>query len=134
MAATMFALDEVDLDTYQKGANPPFDYWEDDHTALVHVLWAARRQDVLGAMHINNCDEIASRIMRSRWHVTVRAEGVLPEGSNGGAHSSLGALTDALQALAADGILPADADLRNLARRIWRSRWLAAARASGPYT
>lgn len=34
----------VDLDTFQRGTEGPFEYWESDHASLVHVLWDARRR------------------------------------------------------------------------------------------
>lgn len=55
---------DVDVDTYKKGVEPPFEYWERDHTALVHVLWGAKHE---GLTLKDNADEIATRILRSRW-------------------------------------------------------------------
>lgn len=52
-----------DLDTQQKGTDGPFEPWEGDHTALVHVLWAAQRA---GLTLAGDADEIASMILRSR--------------------------------------------------------------------
>lgn len=58
-----------DNDTAQRGLEPPFDYWESDHTGLVHVLWAAERQGlVLG----EDDDEIARLILRSRWFAATK--------------------------------------------------------------
>lgn len=54
-----------DRDTETRGTAGPFDHWEHDHTSLVHVLWAARR---FGFTAEENADEIASMILRSRWH------------------------------------------------------------------
>lgn len=42
----------------------PFDPWDSDHTALVHVLWGAKHK---GLTIKENADEIATVIMRSRW-------------------------------------------------------------------
>ncbi|QVJ03090.1 hypothetical protein KGD82_13730 [Nocardiopsis eucommiae] len=53
-----------DNDTFQYGTQPPFDPWESDHTALVHVLWSARHQ---GLTLADNTDEIAHLILGSRW-------------------------------------------------------------------
>ncbi len=53
-----------DNDTFQYGTKPPFQYWEHDHTALVHVLWSARHQ---GLNLKDNADEIAEMILCSRW-------------------------------------------------------------------
>ena len=53
-----------DPDTLQDGTSPPFDWWESDHTALVHVLWSARNQ---GLNLKDNADKIAEMILRSRW-------------------------------------------------------------------
>ena len=54
----------LDNDTIQYGTNPPFKDWEDDHTALVHVLWAAKRR---GLSLETDFDDIASMIIHSRW-------------------------------------------------------------------
>lgn len=53
-----------DNDTLRKGAEPPFEPWEGDHTALVHVLWAAKHD---GLTLADDCDEIASMVLRSRF-------------------------------------------------------------------
>lgn len=37
----------VDLDTAQDGTAPPFQPWEHDHTALVHVLWSAKHDALI---------------------------------------------------------------------------------------
>jgi hypothetical protein len=42
--------------------------YDSDHTALVHVLWAAERDGVT----IRQADELASRIIRSKWMRAVR--------------------------------------------------------------
>jgi hypothetical protein len=128
--ASLFTPAEVDLDTYQKGVEPPFQYWEDDHTALVHVLWSVRRNGVMPASE--DADAIATRIARSDWHSAVRAEGVLADGATGNAATSQAALRDVLQSLQDDSTLSGDVNVSDLATRIWRSRWLAAARHSGP--
>lgn len=54
----------VDNDTAEYGTSGPFEPWESDHTALVHVLWAARRR---GLSLEDDADQIASMILRSRW-------------------------------------------------------------------
>lgn len=46
--------------------------WDSDHTALVHVLWAAAREGVT----IKDADELASRIMASDWMRAVRVHAV----------------------------------------------------------
>lgn len=43
----------------------PIQPWDSDHTALVHVLWAA---GIKGA----EADELASKIMQSKWMKAVR--------------------------------------------------------------
>lgn len=42
--------------------------WDSDHTALVHVLWEARRKGI----GVEDADELASLIMRSKWMKAVR--------------------------------------------------------------
>lgn len=42
--------------------------YDSDHTALVHVLWAAERDGVT----IKDADELASRIMESKWMRAVK--------------------------------------------------------------
>lgn len=42
------------------GTEPPYRSWEDDHTALVHVLWDC-------GLHGEQADSIAGEILRSRW-------------------------------------------------------------------
>jgi hypothetical protein len=42
--------------------------WDSDHTALVHVLWAAKRQGVT----ISDADDLAQHIMCSKWMKAVR--------------------------------------------------------------
>lgn len=54
----------IDVDTFQEGTEPPFEYWESDHTALVHVLWSAKNQ---GLTLKSDYDEIAHMILNSRW-------------------------------------------------------------------
>lgn len=46
----------------------PIQPYDSDHTALVHVLWAIRRE----GLTLEDFDEVASRIMRSRWMRAVR--------------------------------------------------------------
>ena len=50
----------------------PIQPYDSDHTALVHVLWDARRDGVT----IEDADELASRIMRSRWMQAVQVHAV----------------------------------------------------------
>jgi hypothetical protein len=54
----------ADLDTRQLGTDGPFAVWESDHTALVHVLWQAKRN---GLTLEADADEIARLITTSRW-------------------------------------------------------------------
>lgn len=54
----------LDNDTQQKGTDGPFEPWEGDHTALVHVLWAAKHA---GLTLENDFDAIATMILRSRF-------------------------------------------------------------------
>lgn len=53
----------VDLGTFQRGTEGPFEHWESDHASLVHVLWDARRR---GLSLENDADEIAGMILKSR--------------------------------------------------------------------
>lgn len=39
--------EHLDLDTAEKGTAPPFEPWEGDHTALVHVLWSAEHDGLI---------------------------------------------------------------------------------------
>lgn len=64
------AESRLDPDTLTKGTSGPFDYWESDHTALVHVLWNARH---LGLSLEDNDSEIAALILHSRWAAAYRA-------------------------------------------------------------
>lgn len=52
-----------DLDTLTKGTADPFEPWESDHTALVHVLWSADHE----GLTIKDADQVASMILNSRW-------------------------------------------------------------------
>jgi len=54
----------IDTDTLANGVEGPFETWEGDHTALVHVLWAAKHA---GLTLQSDCDEIASMVMHSRF-------------------------------------------------------------------
>lgn len=54
----------LDNDTNEYGTTGPFKDFESDHTALVHVLWAAQRR---GLNLDDDADAIANMIMRSRW-------------------------------------------------------------------
>jgi hypothetical protein len=42
--------------------------YDSDHTALVHVLWAAKHEGIT----ISDADELAAHIMRSKWTKAVR--------------------------------------------------------------
>lgn len=66
----------LDNDTRAKGTEGPFDYWEHDHTGLVHVLWNVRR---LGLTVEDNADEIATLILHSRWAAAYRANSASEE-------------------------------------------------------
>jgi hypothetical protein len=61
---------QLDVDTLTKGVKGPFEPWESDHTALVHVLWAAKRS----GLSLDDADEIASRILQSRWAAAYRTQ------------------------------------------------------------
>lgn len=60
-----------DLDTEMNGVEGPYEHWEGDHTALVHVLWSAKND---GLTLERDADEIASMILRSRWRAADLAE------------------------------------------------------------
>lgn len=45
--------------------------WDSDHTALVHVLWAAKRNGL--TLDSADAAELASFIMRSKWLRAVKA-------------------------------------------------------------
>lgn len=60
----------TDAGTLTKGTDGPFESWESDHTALVHVLWAAK----WSGLSLDDADEIASRILQSRWAAAYRAQ------------------------------------------------------------
>lgn len=63
----------IDNDTWQYGGTAgPFKPWEHDHTALVHVLWAAKHE---GWTLQDDCDKIAGLILRSRWLAAQIARG-----------------------------------------------------------
>ena len=55
---------KLDNDTLQKGIEGPYEAWEGDHTALVHVLWAAKHD---GLTLEKDFDTIASMILHSRF-------------------------------------------------------------------
>lgn len=48
----------------------PFEPYESDHTALVHVLWNAKHR----GMTLDDADEVAELIGRSRWFAAVEAD------------------------------------------------------------
>ncbi len=54
---------DLDLDTIQKGIAAPFEVWEGDHTAFVHIVWHAKSR---GWTLRDNDAKIASAILRSR--------------------------------------------------------------------
>ena len=58
-----------DVDTMTKGTAGPFEAWEGDHTALVHVLWAAKRS----GLSLDDADAVAELILQSRWAAAYRA-------------------------------------------------------------
>lgn len=60
----------LDLDTFERGTEPPFDPWEDDHTGLVHVLWSAQSDGLIA--RDADCARLATMIMRSRWLAATR--------------------------------------------------------------
>ncbi|AEJ94162.1 hypothetical protein THIBAULT_46 [Mycobacterium phage Thibault] len=62
-------MKNADVDTLTKGVSGPFEPWEGDHTALVHVLWAARR----AGLSLDDADEVAERILCSRWAAAYRS-------------------------------------------------------------
>lgn len=39
--------EHLDLDTVERGTDGPFENWEGDHTALVHVLWSAKHDGLI---------------------------------------------------------------------------------------
>lgn len=57
-------MSTLDLDTSTEGTGGPFEAWEGDHTALVHVLWAAKRE---GLTLEKDADAIASMVLNSRF-------------------------------------------------------------------
>lgn len=72
----------LDPDTCFKGLDGPFDYWEDDFTALVHVLWSAKHQ---GLTLQGDADEVARTILHSRWLAASKARAAAQEGSGSAA-------------------------------------------------
>lgn len=74
---------DTDTDTAFKGLDAPFDYWEDDHTALVHVLWSAKHQ---GLTLQGDADEVARMILRSRWLAAAKARAVAEDRHDSDAH------------------------------------------------
>lgn len=70
-ALARLAEDEtLDLDTRTRGHDAPYEVWEGDHTAFVHVLWSAKRRDLTVE---DNADEIATMLLRSRALTTQKA-------------------------------------------------------------
>jgi hypothetical protein len=60
------SVQNTDTDTAFKGRKGPYEPWEGDHTALVHVLWSARNAG-LDLDSGEDVDKIASMILHSRW-------------------------------------------------------------------
>lgn len=52
----------------------PIQPYDSDHTALVHVLWAAQRE----GLTLEKADDLAERIMTSRWMKAVRLHASQP--------------------------------------------------------
>ena len=61
----------LDNDTVEFGTEGPYETWDLDHTALVHVLWNAKHR---GLTLAKDFDKIASLIMHSRWLAAQRAD------------------------------------------------------------
>lgn len=72
----------IDPDSYFKGLDGPFDYWEDDFTALVHVLWSAEHH---GLTLQGDAEEVARTILRSRWLAASKARAAAQEDSGSAA-------------------------------------------------
>lgn len=65
------ALDAgLDVDTVQFGTDGPFESWEGDSTALVHVLWDARHKNLTLK---DDAATIADMIVGSRFLAAARA-------------------------------------------------------------
>ena len=92
---------------------PPFRWYDDDSTALCHVLWSS---GVKGT----DADRLAEKLMRSPWYAATRHPDLDGPGQE---------IAGALRAGGAGG--PAAVD--RIAGNIERSRWLAATvhRAAG---
>jgi hypothetical protein len=142
--------DTLDLDTNQYGTVGPFEPWEHDHTALVHVLWHLQRSRL--TLTEPDLSDVADRIMRSRWFAAALADGTVysadsllrynpdvdPDTRESG-HAApwqrwegeKPALVRVLRYAARQGLtLDAGRSADSLASMIGRSRWLAAARAT----
>jgi hypothetical protein len=63
---------QLDHDTETKGVDGPFERWESDHTALVHVLWSLKSHGLITA---EDPDTVATQIMSSRWFAAARDRG-----------------------------------------------------------
>jgi hypothetical protein len=121
----------LDADTLDKGTDGPFQDWEGDHTALVHVLWHAKwdRLDLL-----DEAEVLADRIVRSRWLAAARAEDEINAELTAGRgpfapeDASLTALAEVLRDCARERLNLAD-DFDAIASRIMRSRWMLAIRS-----
>jgi hypothetical protein len=122
----------LDVDTLQKGTEGPFEDWEGDHTALVHILWHARWD---GLDLAADAEVLADRIMRSRWIAAARAERPQPWfgddlGPFTAEDSGLTVLAGVLGEAASKG-LSVSGDYDAVASHIMRSRWMSAVRAEG---
>jgi hypothetical protein len=51
------------IDQHRLVVDDPIQPYDSDHTALVHVLWAAER----GGLTVSDSDALAAHIMRSKW-------------------------------------------------------------------
>lgn len=123
----------LDVDTVQFGTEGPFETWEGDHTAMVHVLWHARHE---GLDLASDADRIATLIEQSRCMAAVRhfaatgapvVRGFATQGDGlTGTHDELVAVLEA--AAATGGDLTGDAD--RTGELVRTSGWFAAVQAS----
>ena len=122
----------LDLDTVQYGTFGPFEDWESDGTALVHVLWAARRS---GADLVSDAPRIAAMILGSRFLAAARAhtaEGNPPVRGFTTAHEGHTGSADDLATILEDGAATGLTFERcdELGEFICLSGWFAAVQAS----
>ena len=94
---------QLDNDTRQKGTDGPFEPWEGDHTALVHVLWTAKRA---GLTLENDFDAIATMILRSRFLAARIAQALNAHDVGGGFQREADSARTRLAAAEADGRHP----------------------------